>query len=158
MSLFSSVGNWLCDVRLIGGAIITAYVGYKIACILATNYVFPVNSRFNCYHYRSLPDKRHIRLVRLHRDGKPSLTTCELATFEIDSCPTYIALSYTWGEAIDWTCDSTSKPSYNRSVEHLTCDGSLLRVSGNLVDFLRVWKVQEEGDWIWIDALSINQD
>jgi hypothetical protein len=67
---------------------------------------------------------------------------CEIRTFKFGSCP-YIALSYVWGDP------HFSKEININSLPHL--------VGRNLHDFLKVACDAGITEWLWIDALCINQ-
>jgi hypothetical protein len=85
----------------------------------------------------------HFRLLYLEPGDKDSTIHCRLATFELQSAPTYEALSYTWGEAV--------------STHEIICNGSSRQVTSNLHDALQYLR-QIDGERImWIDAVCINQ-
>jgi hypothetical protein len=99
--------------------------------------------------YLMLP-RNHIRLIRLQNTvetidithGSESLQ-CELAVFSLDSVPSYVALSYCWGDlGITYS---------------LNCLGQELQIQENLHAVLT--RLQEVGfqDWLWVDAVCINQ-
>jgi hypothetical protein len=85
----------------------------------------------------------HFRLLCLEPGDNDSAIHCRLATFELQSAPTYEALSYTWGEAV---------------LSHeIICNGALLQVTSNLHDALQYLR-QIDGERImWIDAVCIDQ-
>jgi hypothetical protein len=85
----------------------------------------------------------HFRLLYLEPGDNDSAIHCRLATFALQSAPTYEALSYTWGEAV---------------LSHeIICNGASLPVTSNLYDALQYLR-QIDGERImWIDAVCINQ-
>lgn len=57
----------------------------------------------HAYQYQELSNPRSIRLVVLHRDADPSSgqgLRCDVVEASVDSPPSYLALSYTWGGEI----------------------------------------------------------
>jgi hypothetical protein len=85
----------------------------------------------------------HFRLLYLEPGDKDSEIHCRLAVFELQSAPTYEALSYTWGEAV-----------LSRKI---ICNGSSLQVTSNLHDALQYLRQIDGERIVWIDAVCINQ-
>ena len=109
--------------------------------------------------YDDLPGKRYIRLIRLDKPHSRPLTNLavSLFTFELEKAPEYDALSYTWGAAFDESnVDSDTKlPETNPEI---LCNNLLLPVTQNLLDALSVLSANiAYEDWLWIDAICINQ-
>jgi hypothetical protein len=56
------------------------------------------------YIYEPLPTARSVRLLKLHGDSEPPIRDdrirCSLRVVSLDECPTYSAISYTWGDAL----------------------------------------------------------
>ena len=56
------------------------------------------------YIYEPLPTVRSVRLLKLHGDSEPPIRDdrirCTLRVVSLDECPTYSAISYTWGDAL----------------------------------------------------------
>jgi hypothetical protein len=113
------------------------------------------------YNHRPLEAKRRqIRLLKVDR----SLTTtskvqCHVEIFDFDNAPHYTALSYRWtylkaGGAQGLIPEATEVEQYP-----LIIDGRLLRVSENLIDFLKAFHndAKNKPTWLWIDQISINQ-
>ena len=103
----------------------------------------------DCSHdFRASMDplpQNHFRLLYLEPTSshKNSAIHCRLATFELQSAPTYEALSYTWGEAV---------------LSHeIICNGSSLQVTSNLHGALQYLRQIDGERILWIDALCINQ-
>jgi Heterokaryon incompatibility protein (HET) len=99
--------------------------------------------------YLTLP-QNHIRLLRLQNTVDAIATTgvseslqCELAVFSLDSVPSYVALSYCWGDR------GTTYP--------LSCMGQELQIQENLHAVLTRLQATGFQDWLWIDAVCINQ-
>ncbi|KAI2468656.1 HET-domain-containing protein [Annulohypoxylon bovei var. microspora] len=104
------------------------------------------------YPYQKIPTT-HIRLMRLVRvaqcgDDASEILTYELVNLPLESCPGYMALSYTWG---------ADNP--NQSV---IIDGHVIPVQNNLHAFLRrhynhlpLSDIDEV--FLWVDAICINQ-
>ncbi|KAH7091149.1 heterokaryon incompatibility protein-domain-containing protein, partial [Paraphoma chrysanthemicola] len=104
------------------------------------------------YAYEPL-QKSHdeVRLLRISPTEKKdhaALYTCEIAVFDLDSAPAYIALSYAWG--------GTSRPIPLRIAQ----DG-LLSIGQNLHDFFCHFATnkynKKHRPWVWVDQVSIDQ-
>ncbi|KAG4413789.1 hypothetical protein IFR04_013061 [Cadophora malorum] len=99
------------------------------------------------YAYSNLPDK-HIRLLRLEAilantgENSPTLR-CKISGFPLTATPKFVAVSYCWGDE--------SNPWY------LICSGRRLRVHRNIYDLLLELSQVRCNDWLWIDAICINQ-
>jgi dipeptidyl aminopeptidase/acylaminoacyl peptidase len=101
------------------------------------------------YVYQDLP--RHgsqIRLLRLEHSSDQEFTSgtpkYNIQTFEIDSAPSYWALSYVWGP------DPPSK-------EIILDDNKTFLVTATLYDFLRFFCKSKDGPsetYLWIVSLS----
>src|SRR5262249_4795331 len=95
-----------------------------------------------------LPD--HVRLLQLSQvQHEANLRIqCEISQFPIRSCPPYTALSYTWGDS-SW-------------LKSISLNNRDFRVTPNLHAFLqealdrRRWQ-DLKAEWLWIDAICINQ-
>jgi len=96
--------------------------------------------------------KQQIRLIKLRR-GEEGPMQCELRTFDLDDCPAYLALSYTWGPPT---------PLFEIVME----TGKVLTIRENLYRFLQQFLAQglehdgsggEPPQYLWIDQISINQ-
>ena len=79
----------------------------------------------------------------LHGSGQ---IRCEMKAVKLDEKPIYSVLSYTWGSADDG--------------HHVLLNGELIYMRSNLCLFLQVLRgceVPGSGDWLWADAICINQ-
>ena len=97
--------------------------------------------------YSDLPN-RHIRLLRLESGltatGEHSpMLRCKISVFPLEAPPKFVAVSYCWGDA------SISYP--------LICSGHELRIHQSLYDLLQQLSQVKCKDWLWIDAICINQ-
>jgi Heterokaryon incompatibility protein (HET) len=133
------------------------------------------------YKHSPLPSQRSIRLLRILGMNEDETPQCSLTMFNIDNAPTYFALSYTWGSP----SEAATKKGYTKDRScSIVCDGLSFSVTHNLLDFIKmvvmaspcgggnamkrglaaVRKVMHRqrrpscGDYIWIDAISIDQD
>lgn len=102
----------------------------------------PLNTRFMCrserklepFQYTELPTPRSIRLlVILPNNG--GRITCSMATMDLDSRRSFIALSYTWGDPL-WRGSYPPSPQYQFCEHEIECDGRALLVHKNLHDAL----------------------
>jgi len=93
--------------------------------------------------YKPLGKGDWIRLVFLLPSCDGGEIECDLKTFSEDTCPTYEALSYVWGD-----------PN-NRSP--IKCCGTTFEVTKNLESALLQLRLAEKTRLLWIDAICINQ-
>ena len=95
------------------------------------------------FTHRTLPAE-HIRLLSLVRteDG----ITSKLRDFPLSERPPYFCISYAWG-----LYDPTAR---------IVCNGTSLPLTTHLQDGLRSILATDTDDpeWLWVDAISINQD
>lgn len=105
--------------------------------------------------FEHTPFKRHgqqVRLLRLDLDPSvlpydftfPIPVQCTLATFDLGTCPEYSALSYVWGDPQDKI--------------PLVIDGKLHEITTSLNDCLAYLRAERFEDWIWADAVCIDQE
>jgi len=86
-----------------------------------------------------------IRLLRIALAGDPTdIITCEFSTFDIDAAPKYQALSYEWGPKSPLKEIEVMKQS--------------TRIRSNLFNFLARLRSHGYHDYLWCDAICINQD
>lgn len=92
--------------------------------------------------------ENHLRLVKIHMDESEDEIRCETRIFNIHEIKSYIALSYAWGETLP--VDKSAS---------IVLDGSRRQVGWNLWHFLLHARAlpQHFSEWLWIDALSIDQ-
>lgn len=145
------------------------------------------------YNYHPLP-VGSIRLLQIDRVVAPSGDSeddlledlkISLHDYPLSSCPDYIALSYTWGEANGITLESTKPQIFTQEARcfPISCDGQIIRGTRNLRSALRYlrnslqWNEEVLQDstsesarelrfindfgcaeLFWIDALCIDQD
>jgi hypothetical protein len=94
------------------------------------------------FRYRALDQsKQQIRLCKIESRSE---VKCKLKHFDFNAtCPKYVALSYTWGEA---TPEQT-----------IELNGYPFEVRQNLWDYMTKG-IHSAYDWIWIDHICIDQD
>jgi hypothetical protein len=102
----------------------------------------------NVYQYTRLDTKKQqIRLLKLSRPPSAAnvlpdrnMIHCELETFDLDTAPEYIALSYTWGDA-----------SNN---QHIIVGNKAMTIRMNLFDFLYAFRSDDANiRHLWIDQV-----
>ncbi|KAF2036644.1 hypothetical protein EK21DRAFT_51879 [Setomelanomma holmii] len=82
---------------------------------------------------------------------------CTLETYALSTAPTFAALSYTWGSPLR-NIEELRKQAA-RSTSQVHCNGKEAHIGQNLYDFLLHHAYEQTaGRYLWIDALSINQD
>lgn len=91
-------------------------------------------------------DEDHLRLVKIHADENEDGIRCETRIFNIHEIKSYIALSYAWGETL----------SEDKSAS-IVLNGSRHALGRNLWYFLLHARARPQHQWLWIDALSIDQ-
>jgi hypothetical protein len=119
------------------------------------------------YQYDKIRNDEHklsnkIRLVKLLPPRSPSLQTPELSIglFDLEGeFPPYTALSYTWGPA---QIQSVKKPEQTNppnppEVRTIMVNSSRYDVQLNLFDALCHLGIARPGEYVWIDAVCINQ-
>ena len=97
------------------------------------------------FKYSTLPDaSTHIRLLKVTSAEDGGIVECTISYFSIEFAPPYNAISYTWGDAT--------------ATSIITLNGQKVTVRKNCDNVLRqaFWNVQSQ--YVWIDALCINQD
>lgn len=85
------------------------------------------------YPYRPLAH-RYTRLLRITKYPREQEFLFGLVHFSLDDLPSYGALSYTWGDAVDLTYYEGAK-NEARPREYIKCDGYNIHVTENLMDF-----------------------
>lgn len=104
------------------------------------------------YAYEPLEKSRdEVRLLRIsptEKEDHAALYTCEITVFDLDSAPTYIALSYAWG-------------GNSRLIPLHVAQNGLLSIGQNLHDFFCHFAAnvynKKHRPWIWVDQISIDQ-
>lgn len=96
------------------------------------------------YPYPPLASPRSIRLAKLYpASSRAQPISCDLIHVNLNSCPPFEALSYTWGDA---------------SITHqVSCSGYQLNVTTNLLSALQHLRQPGNARLVWIDAICINQ-
>lgn len=109
------------------------------------------SSTLQAFQYRQLSvDIHETRLIRLlpplNHTSSQDLPTlrCDLIYVSSNDCPAYIALSYVWGN-----------PTKSSTV---VVNGQILHITRNLEIALRQLGEIVESSYLWIDAISINQN
>jgi hypothetical protein len=82
---------------------------------------------------------------------------CSFQTFDLESPPHFVALSYTWGDAED-VAFSAAGDTVLPPVPLIRVNKEKFAVTRNLFDALIALRKQKLRSCIWIDALCINQD
>lgn len=99
------------------------------------------------YVYTRLSGPRQIRLLKIHpasSSDDPELSV-DLVHTSVDSAPPFNALSYAWGDPLPRN--------------EIRCSGRVTEIGPSLYAALRrVSHIGEEDNWLWADALCINQD
>jgi len=91
------------------------------------------------YPYQPLPAPNYIRLLTLNMGNFSG----SLDSYCLDTCPEYIALSYTWGRG--------------GLLDDFPCSGARLSLQPNLFQALQQFQNSRINNPIWIDAICINQ-
>lgn len=134
--------------------------------------------------YEPLPDpERYIRLLKIHQSDSPQvdLISCSLHTTCLEDQPIFAALSYTWGPAECEDSEANLAERENDSEDSCEKDGSVaaspdeVNISAEPIEYIRVnssklkvtsnlhsalFQIRDSGsqDYLWIDAICINQN
>lgn len=117
------------------------------------------------FQYEDQLDNTSIRLLLVHPDQGQQLE-CSLVVEDFNSCPDYDALSYTWGDPQIPLFQDIFPDEAKREIPIL-CHGEVFRVTANLHHALErvrglsrrdtAASEQQPSDYLWIDAICINQ-
>ena len=119
------------------------------------------SASFQAYRYRKLPNPNSIRLLRLEgtRLLLPDNTiqkAYSLDVYDLNKCPPYYTLSYTWDSPID---DPNLFEAYSEQSRCIIKEQNMyyqISIKRNLHEFLS--RIESLEDWpIWIDFLCICQ-
>jgi hypothetical protein len=88
--------------------------------------------------------KKSIRLLTVAPGDSSDQIRCELTHADLDECPSFIALSYTWDQGGGY--------------DKIQCCGTTVKVGNNLWSFLHRFRIWDEGrgNRLWIDALCMS--
>lgn len=103
--------------------------------------------------FEPIPLDRSTRQIRLLRfvdsDAATTPISCRLDSYDLDNCPSFFALSYTWGDV--------------HQPQEISLNGEVFLVRQNLHSALLMLREDtlkhesRRGDLYWIDAICINQ-
>ncbi|KAJ5219366.1 heterokaryon incompatibility protein-domain-containing protein [Penicillium cinerascens] len=113
---------------------------------------------FTSYQYQSLTSSKAIRVLKILDQELSDLPCCTLTEVELDTQESYIALSYTWGSPGK---EATDRGVTSERCMQIFCETGTIPVTQNLFDFLRDVRQFHRHllkEYIWIDALCIDQD
>ncbi|KAH7123192.1 heterokaryon incompatibility protein-domain-containing protein [Dactylonectria macrodidyma] len=96
------------------------------------------------YHYTSLPGQGWFRLLIIESAEASQVISCRLEHHEINSCASYEAISYTWGD--------------EKSTKSMHVNGKRFHLRPNLFSALQAMRNAKTPRTIWVDAISINQN
>ena len=107
------------------------------------------------YSYARLPGNQSIRLFIIQPTlmEHPEQIHCSIDTVDLDEQPSYHALSYTWGNAIEAKDDPTGGYSRNCTI---WIDSKQLQITQNLYHALVQIRSVDHCYW-WVDMICINQ-
>jgi hypothetical protein len=107
------------------------------------------------YIYQPLQTARSIRLLKLLQcDPLGTFIKCTLEHHDLDSCPVFEAISYTWGIP---THKEMREGEESALAREINCDDMACTISVNLFDALRQCSLMETTSYLWADAICINQ-
>ena len=125
-----------------------------------------MEGRQNQFQHSRLHTARALRLIKdIHFDALDSKLSCALETFDFDTHPSYICLSYTWGAALVGSEDDESNKAANAKTWELNIknkeEDGILYIQRNLFEGLcQISKSvsAESTHYVWADAVCIDQD
>jgi hypothetical protein len=95
---------------------------------------------------------QEIRLAVLLTGKKDDEIVCKIHHCPLESCPSYVALSYVWGDS-----EQTRPLFLTRHGDDKNLKKQVLRITSNLEDALRSFRDGADSIAVWIDAICINQ-
>jgi hypothetical protein len=107
--------------------------------------VNPIDEDCLDYVYCELPTSRSIRILEISRSYPWGPLQLNLYPFDIESCPPYEAISYTWGD-----------PKKIRLVT-ITIGGKKLKIPANALQVISRRASYWNPKLMWIDSVCINQ-
>jgi hypothetical protein len=121
-----------------------------------------MESSRNDFPYRPLPPKGEwIRIIHLLPGTFDDPIHCELEHASLGNKPTYIALSYAWGDpSVTVPIFLKYRPPTTDSTTERAIDGhnnQEFQVTVNLESGLRYLRCKKQAGTFWIDAICINQ-
>ena len=110
------------------------------------------------YQEMPLPSPTSIRLLKATpNDSASGDLSYSLSAFELQDIPSYSALSYTWGNPLP--SEGPDEDSLWLAESHsIHCNGYSVGVKLNLFESLTSLAKLQYDDYIWIDALCIDQN
>lgn len=63
----------------------------------------------------------------------------------------------TWAKDDDWTSAIPGESKRLKQSRSILCNGAQIKIFENVFDALKQLRERYPGEWLWIDALSINQ-
>ena len=108
--------------------------------------------------HEPLQDGRTIRLLKLLKHPpNTSEVRCMLEHHSLDTMPPFEALSYAWGSPMYDEDGRATDTTREMNFLEVTCDGKPYVVTENLFYALRQLARSGEHDYLWVDALCIDQ-
>ena len=88
------------------------------------------------------PERAQFRLLQIQHDQADEIS-CRLEIFSVLDEPNYKALSYVWGT--------------DHASQRISVNGCSFRIRQNLYDYLKLAKQKVNTDWLFVDAICIDQ-
>ncbi|KAF4984582.1 hypothetical protein FZEAL_258 [Fusarium zealandicum] len=96
------------------------------------------------FSYTAIPQGRCLRLLKIHPGSEDDELVCDLFAADLDTTPSYTALSYVWGDP-------------TKSAD-LICSGHACKITRSLAEGLRRIRKVDQVEIAWADAICINQN
>lgn len=127
--------------------------------------------------YQSLPGPTWARLLKIEAASSSTVIRCSLHQIDLDTKPSYTALSYTWNEDTTWfraaysliksaiknyrqgkdiKLESTQNTSELKRSKLIVCNDRVTKIHPNMYNALVQLRRKSAGEY-WIDAVCINQ-
>ncbi|ERF76069.1 hypothetical protein EPUS_01402 [Endocarpon pusillum Z07020] len=110
------------------------------------------------YPGNKLRTSTSIRLLRIDEVyDQTMIISCTLQSVDLADSPRYRTLSYTWGPATRSARLKDQALSEKYQDQQIICNDQPFFITRNLRDAL--WQIRQSGysDWLWVDAICINQ-
>ncbi|KAH7316987.1 heterokaryon incompatibility protein-domain-containing protein [Stachybotrys elegans] len=119
---------------------------------IANGWILHLRHLVGGFKYRESLEGKQIRLLKLPQDATSSVLKLGIETYPVHECPPFIALSYTWNDP-----SALNRPYTWLEMQSLYIDGRLFLVRPNIHHALKRLAQLRPEQYVWADAVCINQ-